>query len=328
MWKTVCCQVQGSGHRKNDIPCQDKTFAAVIDGVHVIALADGAGSALLSHFGAERTAEEAARYLAEHFEECLECSDAQLVREGLMRAVLSGLVDEAVKHCCSVTDLASTILVAAADDTNYIVAHVGDGVIGYLDGQELKVASAPDNGEFANVTTFVTSSQAIPSTRLFKGRLKDKHGFVLMSDGTEQSLYHKPTKTLASVIVKLMYRTCTADEEELEEQLRDALANVVAGRTHDDCSIAILARHSDNVPWPDEIIQAEQEVSEGRGAVPARNPGKDARFGAALRAASKPRLLGQMARRLNLTPRSARKYLEKLVSRGLLARHGRMYSRR
>ena len=47
MWKTLQCAVQGRSHIKTEIPCQDKTFTSIENGVSVIALADGAGSANL-----------------------------------------------------------------------------------------------------------------------------------------------------------------------------------------------------------------------------------------------------------------------------------------
>ena len=97
---------------------------------------------------------------------------------------------------------------------------------------------------YLNVTTFVTSEEALPSMRLFKGTMKNKDAFVLMSDGTEQSLYHKPTKTLAGIIVKLMHRTCLLDSGTMKAQLEDAFASVISRNTQDDCSIAILARPS------------------------------------------------------------------------------------
>ena len=47
MWRSVCCAMQGSGHKKSGVPCQDKTFRLNKNNVHVIALSDGAGSARL-----------------------------------------------------------------------------------------------------------------------------------------------------------------------------------------------------------------------------------------------------------------------------------------
>ena len=86
-------------------------------------------------------------------------------------------------------DLAATMLVVAENNDRFIIAHIGDDVIGYLDGDVLKTASAPSNGEHANETYFVTSRDAINTMKLFKGSIKNIAGFVIMSDGTEQSLY-------------------------------------------------------------------------------------------------------------------------------------------
>lgn len=80
------------------------------------------------------------------------------------------LTEEAEKHRCNIHDLACTLLLAAVSENRFLLAHIGDGVIGYLDGDTLKVASVPDNGEFANETTFVTSDKAAETMRLFKGR--------------------------------------------------------------------------------------------------------------------------------------------------------------
>ena len=52
MWNSVQCAVQGRGHFKTDMPCQDKTNYLCKNETSVIALADGAGSATMSHFGA------------------------------------------------------------------------------------------------------------------------------------------------------------------------------------------------------------------------------------------------------------------------------------
>ena len=53
MWNIIQCAVKGRSHEKVNMPCQDKTYALFENDVQTIALADGAGSAKLSHFGAE-----------------------------------------------------------------------------------------------------------------------------------------------------------------------------------------------------------------------------------------------------------------------------------
>lgn len=113
VWKSVCCEVQGSGHKAAGLPCQDKTCKMVRNGVYVIALADGAGSARLSHYGAERVVRDASEYLAEHFQECFDCDDGRKVKKALLGTLLQGLEEEAQRHKCDIRDLASTLLLAS-----------------------------------------------------------------------------------------------------------------------------------------------------------------------------------------------------------------------
>lgn len=325
MWKSVCCEVQGVGHKRNHTPCQDRTFELVQNGVHVIALADGAGSASLSHYGAERVVKDAAEYLAVHFQEYIQCEDGRRVKQALVKMLRSGLREEAEQRDCSTRDLASTLLIAAVSEEHFILAHIGDGVIGYLDGSQLKVASMPDNGEFSNVTTFVTSEEALPSMRLFKGTLKNKNAFVLMSDGTEQSLYHKPTKTLASIIVKLMHRTCLLDSGTMKAQLDDAFASVISRNTQDDCSIAILARPSAVLCPVTALALPQRKALYGVQGLDRRADKRVKRFDAILVITKTPCPIRQLAREIHLRPKYAQKHADRLVELGLLVKRQGLY---
>ena len=60
--------VRGRGHEKNGIPCQDATHTLQNDTAHIITLADGAGSARFSHFGAKATAKKMADFLSKNFD--------------------------------------------------------------------------------------------------------------------------------------------------------------------------------------------------------------------------------------------------------------------
>ena len=326
MWKSVSCAVQGAGHIRSEIPCQDKTFELEQNGVYVIALADGAGSAKLSHYGAERIVKDAAKYTVEHFEEWLEIEDGRQVKQTLLKVLRRGLTEESQVRECSIRDLASTLLLVAVDESHYILLHIGDGVIGYLDGYMLKVASMPDNGEFSNVTTFVTSEEALASMRLFKGELKNKNAFVLMSDGTEQSLYHKSSKTLADVVVKLMRHTCLISRKAMKNQLEDAFASVICKNTQDDCSIAILARRS--VLGSIETISFEKrlelyQISDQTPCIRRRVKC----FDEILSIAETPSSLQQISRQIYLKPKYARKRIERLIDIGLLVKKGKLYQR-
>ena len=325
MWKSVCCAVQGIGHQRDQVPCQDKTFELTTNGVHVIALADGAGSAGLSEYGAERVVRDVSEYISEHFRECLACDDGRKVKMELMAMLQAGLSEEAETRKCNIPDLSSTLLVAAVFEDNFMLIHIGDGVIGYLDGGSLKVASIPDNGEFSNVTTFVTSSEALAFMRLVKGELKDKDAFVLMSDGTEQSLYHKPSKTLADVVKKLMHRTCLIDSKVMQEQLEDAFKSVISKNTQDDCSIAILARPSKTLCPIDSLDFEDRQELYGIVKQGSCVRKRVCRCDTILEIAGVPCSLKQLARRIHLKPKYTRKYVDRLISLGLLVKKGNMY---
>ncbi len=327
MWKSVCCEVQGAGHKKDCTPCQDKTFELSQNGIHVIALADGAGSAKLSHYGAERVVRAASEYIIEHFQECLNCDDGRKVKQDLQGIILNCLSEEAQVRGCDIHDLSSTLLLAAVNEDNFILVHIGDGVIGYLDGDKLKVASTPDNGEFSNETIFVTSREALSSMRLFKGELKNKDGFVLMSDGTEQSLYHKPSKTLAGVIAKLMHRTCLIDSEIMKAQLEDAFTSVISKNTQDDCSIALLARPSAMLCPVDMLEFKKRQELYGIVKQVPRVLRRVKRYDAILAVTEVPCSLKQIARKIHLRPKYTKKHIERLISLGLLVQRGYLYQK-
>ena len=69
MWSVIKCAVQGLGHKDKDVPCQDKVYNLTKNGVTAIALADGAGSAKFSHYGAELVT----TYICEKF-----CNDFEI----------------------------------------------------------------------------------------------------------------------------------------------------------------------------------------------------------------------------------------------------------
>lgn len=324
MWRMAACAVQGAGHRKKAVPCQDKTFELERGGVHIVALADGAGSARLSHFGAERVVRTVSALLADRFEAYQACTDALSVKREIVGTLRAALETEAADRQCAVSELASTLLAAAVSGDRFLLVHIGDGVIGYLDGDELKVASHPENGEFSNETTFVTSESAIAAMRVYKGALRDKSGFVLMSDGTEQSLYRKCTGTLADGVSRLMQRTCILRRDAMERQLTEAFTSVLTRRTADDCSIAILARPSALLPV-ERMSFDERRSLYGIPAYDSRLRKRVLRYDAIYGLLNEPRCVRQVAAHIHLRPACVRVRLEELRARGLVERTGNRY---
>ena len=152
------------------IPCQDKTISYNNNNVNIIALADGAGSAKFSHYGAEVVLEAVSKFISNNFDLLINNPNGVQVKQDILTHLIEKLNRKSQELCCDMKDLASTLLLVAIKENSFLICHVGDGIIGYLKEDELKVASKPENGEFVNTTTFVTSKNAVMAMKLFKGK--------------------------------------------------------------------------------------------------------------------------------------------------------------
>lgn len=237
MWRFIHYATRGRSHIKNNIPCQDKTYVLQKHNASVIALADGAGSARLSHFGAKDSVLFVSKHIAKYFDEY---ASNNKTKEQLLAKIQKELMLKAMKYKCSLKDLACTLLCIAIKEDRFILFHIGDGVIGCLKNNVLEVLSAPDNGEFANTTNFVTSKNALESIRYISGSVNKISGFVLMSDGTQASLYSKKYGTLAPVIKDIIHSEFGI--KKLQIGLQNSFENTIKNATSDDCSIAFAIK--------------------------------------------------------------------------------------
>lgn len=249
MFKEFHYQARGLGHLREGTPVQDRTKYLSRGGVQVLCLADGAGSAAYSEFGAQAVVDEGCVTLVEQFDEFASSSDGAKVKVELIDRLLAKLEDVAERRGAEIQDLASTFLCVAVSDDKFLGAHVGDGVVGYLKDGELRVISAPDNNEFVNQTTFVTSRRAAETTRLFRGTLTGVAGFILMSDGTAESLFNPRTGQLAGACAKLITAVGTAPSRQsknsdYKKRLRRIVDTTFRNATKDDCSIGIMGRRA------------------------------------------------------------------------------------
>lgn len=240
-------QVRGRQHERAGTVGQDRTAYRARSGTQAVCLADGAGSAKMAEFGAQRVVDAGSTWLVENAQVLLELSDDE-VRAALLFTLITRLEETASRMECELRDLASTFLAAVATKDKYMVVHVGDGVVGAEDDGRLVVLSSPDNGEFANETVFVTSPRAADSMRVVRGDMSSVRGFILMSDGTAESLHNQRTDSLAKACSKLMQIVAdghgSGKNPEFKKQLRRIMDTVIRDRTDDDCSVAILARRS------------------------------------------------------------------------------------
>ena len=317
MWNSVQCAVQGRGHIKSDIPCQDKTFHVHANGVDVIALADGAGSARLSHYGAEFVTKQICELLGKQFDIYYGESDGVTIKRVIIGCLMEGLEKLAMELECEMKDLSSTLLVAAVHNDKYIVIHIGDGVIGYVKNDELKIASHPENGEFVNTTVFVTSKDALPTMKLIKGKHEGITGFALMSDGTETSLYNKKEKSLASGLKKIMDLSQYMDRVCLQNEIERSFEKVIKNATMDDCSLILLIEENYNFPGYNQLtLEEKRQLFHLKESVNYRRRLK--RYDEILKYACLPRTVSQISKRLYLKKKHCYKHIDFLISKNLL----------
>ena len=324
MWKTSEYTATGRGHLKAGIPCQDKVRAYRCGEVTVITLADGAGSAKLSHFGAEAVLDRISKNLGVYFEEYFMESDASVIRQRLFSEILEALEETQVRLRCDLKDLSSTLLAVAVCGSRYFIIHIGDGVIGYLKDDEVKVASGPDNGDFANETFFTTTPSALSHMRIIKGVDEKIAGFVLMSDGTENALYNKRTHELSQGIKRIMQMTVLCPVGSMQELLSETFESTVMNLTQDDCSISILVNkemfpdyYSMSFPEKLDLLQIGCD---------ARDKARRIRHaGEILKASSGGASAVQLAHRIHVKPKHIFRKLDSLISLGLLEKYQGIY---
>ena len=324
MWNTVQCAVQGRSHLKADIPCQDKTNIYTTEDITVVALADGAGSASCSHFGAERITRFICKYFAEDFSSYFEEKDGAAFKRKVINDIDTELNKLAEEIGCTVKDLASTLLVAGVCGDRYILIHIGDGVIGYLKEDQLHIASQPENGEFVNTTVFTTSKDALQTMKVLKGYLGTIEGFVLMSDGTEASLYNKRERSLVPVLKKIMRLTQILDQECLELLLKESFENVIKQSTVDDCSIAILMKEKEDFYGYRNLNPFDKKRLLGIDGK-AGSKKRLKKYDILLERMQKPCSILTVGKAIHLKPKYAKKYLNNLLVRNIVVRQNGRY---
>jgi len=250
---------QGRSHVANSIPCQDRVYHKQGNGVNVIALADGAGSKPLSHLGAEAVTKTICNFLVDNFD-MIYALDDSIIRTSLLETLHQELDRCASDNHCKRGDLASTMLFACIKNNELIWGHIGDGVIGQKRDDQLECISQPENFEYANVTVFVVSPNALEHFRIGKIEKTGDIGIVLMSDGSAESLYSKQNKVLAPAVDQMFSWLNQFTGNQVSSALENNLEKLVKMKTTDDCSISMLLSYSKQVRRYSELPKEELQM--------------------------------------------------------------------
>ena len=210
-WDLVAGSVRGKLHAHKAMYRDDAFAFDCVDGWHILAVSDGAGSAKLSRVGARVTCDAAVGAMktmiggyAISTKEGPQPPDRDLMQ---LRAFLTqaacaardGIIREAHKRQVSDRDLYCTLLLCIhttwKDDLDLLAAiQVGDGSIGIYTGDgTCKLLGIADHGEFSSETVFVTSFKQLiemPYDRRVLFSLKrDVRCIGIMSDGVSDDFF-------------------------------------------------------------------------------------------------------------------------------------------
>jgi hypothetical protein len=166
-WRVLGASVQGTSHQKNDRPCQDAhAYRVTEQGVLIIAVADGAGSAEQSHAGATLAVAQAVDALAQSTTVQVPPDDDEAAWKQLMQTAFTtafnALQAYALQEDLSLRALSTTLTCVLARSNLLVVGQVGDGavILEATDGS-FSTALPPQRGEYANETFFLTTKDML-----------------------------------------------------------------------------------------------------------------------------------------------------------------------
>lgn len=247
-WKYVGASVQGTSHLSSSLPCQDASrwisFETEKDGeVLVLAVADGAGSAVRAADGAKLACDEfltqVRRYLEGGTIATITKSESEIwVRE------ISQAIDFQAKSCeLTSRDFACTFLAAILGRDYAACLQIGDGAIVIAEGSDYQPVFWPQSGEFANTTYFVTDETALEQLQftLFEKPIDE---IAIFSDGMQMLTLQYSTKTAHAPFFRPMFarlrQECPGESEPLTQELEEFLhSSAINDRTDDDKTLVL-----------------------------------------------------------------------------------------
>jgi len=256
--------VKGIAHVENNLPCQDYIFSKTSNNATVIALADGAGSYKKTEVGAKISTEFVTNFICDNFQILFKENNTKIA-EKLLNGIRSRLTVKARELNLKTAnhDLGSTLLFVAVHNNQYLAGHLGDGVIGYFENQKPEVLSKPDND--GKYTFLTTSINAQPHFRIYKGEIDNIHGFILMSDGTCDSLYEKENNKLVSVNTTMLEWLQENERISVEREIYNTIKDVFLEKSEngDDCSINLLTlTRNESIMDKDKKIDKQIDLNE------------------------------------------------------------------
>lgn len=246
-WRTVAASVRGSSHEKSGLPCQDKHYVEKLsDEMLIVAVADGAGSALHSEIGATVATQAAVDWLCVN-QDLLNSSADDASWEQTLRAAIEEAREkvfaEAAERELKAREFASTLIVVVATPTVVACAQVGDGAaVVCAQDQQLIALTTPQFGECINETTFLISADALTTlqSNVWRGEATQ---LAVFSDGLQMLCLKLPEGTPHAQFFAPLFRFAAAltEETDAQTQLEEFLSSARIRQLTDDDLTLVLA---------------------------------------------------------------------------------------
>lgn len=244
MWVAVAASVRGTSHVESNTDCQDS--CELVEGhAHdaaglVFSLSDGAGSAKHSEVGSRLITGEFCQKV-----KAMGASPESVGREtviGLVREIRASLVAEAAKLGCEPKELAATVIGGCISEKQSWFFQIGDGAIAGLVDDVYTAITWPINGEYANSTVFLTSSDWEEHAQFVSKpfRIAEVAAFT---DGMQDLILQHSDRSVHAPFLRDMFGKMRAlpDSKALVPPLRGFLDSKAVNERTDDDKTLVLA---------------------------------------------------------------------------------------
>lgn len=185
MWRVVFGKRTGVCHLKNGMKCQDQIISKKRGIYQCIVLADGAGNQDINILCVKEVINQTADNILHIISNpTILNSGKQNIVRSIMRENVHIISKYMELYHLPANDLASTLAgVAINTETGeYLMVHLGDGIIIGKSDNKVKAYSYPVNGD-SNETFLTISSNIIDNTKVLRGFLGEFKKIVICSDG-------------------------------------------------------------------------------------------------------------------------------------------------
>ena len=250
-WQVIGAAVQGLSHQKQGLPCQDALeYRCLPGGILLVALADGAGSAIHAELGAQAAVQASVDWLLTRLEsdQPVECCEWVEVFWETFESARTALEQLAEEHDEPLRSFATTLTCLVATPEQLIVGQLGDGaVVAVGEDGVLDTVTTLQRGEYANETNFLTQEQALELVAI---QVIDQpiQALAVMSDGLTRLALKRPNNEPHLPFFKPLFAFVESSASSNDPaQANDALIEFltsprVCERTDDDKALVLALR--------------------------------------------------------------------------------------